>query len=348
LWPVTPVGLASAQPAPHLVAQIVQLRTHGGNIFSGAEFSLVAEGRQVECVEIGGIPIALATSDDDFLHLLRQRYAGFLSPSIPDFELEFDLTSPTPVSDADTRVRRVFSEDTNPEHTNAERKNSGHWLIERGDFRARWDPRTGRGTVRQNPNPFSLDSVLRILHSLILAERGGFLLHAASAICDGRAFLFSGVSGAGKTTMTRIAPPDITLLTDEISYIRPLNARDHAHPNNAHPNNSRPTGASYAAFGTPFSGELAKAGENCSAPIAALFFLEQGPENRIADVSSTEAVRRLMRNILFFAEDQGLVEKLFATACDFVSRVPIYRLTFYPDGRVWDRIRDFQGAAVHA
>jgi hypothetical protein len=304
----------------------------------------VAVGRHVECVEIGGIPIGLATSDPDFLHLLRERYAGFLSPSIPDFELEFDLTSPTPVSDDDTRVRRVLPNGTNPDGTNDD-----HWLIERGDFRARWDPRTGRGTVRQNPNPYSLDSVLRILHSLVLAERGGFLLHAASAICDDRAFLFSGVSGAGKTTMTRIAPPDITLLTDEISYIRPLNARpDNARPENAHPHNSRPANAGYAAFGTPFSGELAKAGENCSAPIAALFFLAQGPENRIDDLSSTEAVRRLMRNILFFAEDQALVEKLFATACDFVSRVPIYRLTFYPDGRVWDRIRDFQGAAVNA
>ncbi len=79
--------------------------------------------------------------------------------------------------------------------------------------------------MRQNANPYSLDSVLRIVHSLILAERGGFLLHAASAICDGRACLFSGVSGAGKTTMTRLAPPDVTLLTDEISYVRPENVQ---------------------------------------------------------------------------------------------------------------------------
>ena len=130
--------------------------------------------------------------------------------------------------------------------------------IERGDFHARWDPRTGRGRVRQNANPYSLDSVLRIVHSLILAERGGFLLHSASAICEGRAYLFSGVSGAGKTTMTRLAPADVTLLTDEISYVRP-------------------SGGGYAAFGTPFAGELAKAGENCAAPVSALFFLEQGP-----------------------------------------------------------------------
>jgi hypothetical protein len=163
---------------------------------------------------------------------------------------------------------------------------------------------------------------MRIVHSLILSERGGFLLHAASGICDGGAYLFSGVSGAGKTTMTRLAPPNITLLTDEISYLRP-------------------SADGYAAFGTPFAGELAKAGENCSAPVSALFFLEQGPENRIDELSSTEAVRRLMRNILFFAEDRGLVERLFATACDFVARVPIRRLTFYPDARVWDVVRDF-------
>jgi len=281
----------------------------------------MAAPRKVACVEIGGIPIALSTCDDGFLDLLRQRYIGFLSSSSPEFELEFDLTSTVPVSDDDVRVRHDGDE----------------WLIERGDFHARWDPRSGRGSVRQNANPYSLDSVLRILHSLILAERGGFLLHAASAICDGGACLFSGVSGAGKTTMTRLAPPDVTLLTDEISYLRP-NAEG------------------YSAFGTPFAGELARAGENCTAPVSALFFLEKGPENCVHELSSAEAVRRLMRNILFFAEDRGLVEKLLATACEFVARVPIRRLTFYPDARVWDEVRNFapdfaeelQGVPEHA
>jgi hypothetical protein len=277
----------------------------------------VSAPRKVECVEIGEVPIALSTSDDTFLDLLRQRYSGFLSSSQPEFELEFDLTSSGPVSDEDVRVRRNRSDRDN------DNDNANGWILERGDFRAHWDPRTGRGRVRQNSNPYSLDSVLRIVHSLILAERGGFLLHAASAICEGRAFLFSGISGAGKTTMTRLAPSDTTLLSDEISYLRPSES-------------------GYSAFGTPFAGELAKSGENCAAPVGALFFLEQGPENRIEELSSAEAVRRLMRNILFFAEDPVLVEKLFATACDFVDRVPIRRLTFYPDESVWNLIRNFE------
>jgi hypothetical protein len=278
------------------------------------------ESKHVACVEIGGIPISLSTSDKVFFELLRRRYEDFLSTTPAEFALDFEIIEPRPASDDDVRVRRDGEE----------------WLLERGDFSARWDPRTGTGRVRQNANPYSLDSVLRILHSLILARRGGFLLHAASAICDGRAFLFSGVSGAGKTTMTRIATPNVTLLTDEISYVRPDAVRD-----------GRPGAASYRAFGTPFAGELAKAGENTSAPIAALFFLEKGPDNRIDEMSSAEAVRRLMRNILFFAEDPNLVEELLATACAFVASLPIRRLTFYPDSQVWERVRRFEGEPAH-
>jgi len=189
----------------------------------------VPEPRHVACVEIGGIAISLATSDPIFFELLLRRYEDFLSSTPAELALEFEILSPRPASDDDVRVRRE----------------GGEWILERGDFSARWDPRTGKGLVRQNANTYSLDSVLRILHSLILARRGGFLLHAASAICDGRAFLFSGVSGAGKTTMTRIATPDVTLLTDEISYIRPFD-------DGAGAGTGR---SSYRAFGTPFAGE---------------------------------------------------------------------------------------------
>ena len=184
-----------------------------------------ADGKHVCVVEIGGVPLSLSTESEGFRDLLCQRYAGFLSSSRAEFELDFQLTDLDTDSDDDVRVRR----------------NGCQWLIDRGDFHAEWNPDSRRGWVRQTPNPYSLDSVLRILHSLILAARGGFLLHAASAVCEGRAYLFAGVSGAGKTTMTRLAPSDIRLLTDEISYVRP-------------------GGNGYSAYGTPFAGELAKAG----------------------------------------------------------------------------------------
>jgi len=272
-------------------------------------------------VEIGGIPIRVNTSDADFLIMLQNRYAGFVGSSEhAELEFDVDLVRPGFVDpDADLRVTQ----------------RSGKWSLERGDFRAEWEPARRTGMIRQSANPYSIDAVLRIVHTLVLAQEGGFLMHAASAIRNGKAFLFAGVSGAGKTTISRLAPSDATLLTDEISYVRKDVRKDmlqHAR------DDARKQGHSYVAYGTPFTGELAKLGENVSAPISALYLLAKGPENRIDPVAPGEAVRELLANILFFAEDQELVQRAFHAACEFMSRVPVSRLTFVPDTRVWEMI----------
>jgi hypothetical protein len=264
-------------------------------------------------IEIGGIPIRVNTTDADFLDMLQNRYAGFVGSSQdPAVEFDVDLFTPGFVDpDADVRVTQQ----------------AGKWALERGDFRAEWEPARRTGTIRQSANPYSIDAVLRIVHTLVLAEEGGFLMHAASALRNGKAFLFAGVSGAGKTTISRLAPPDATLLTDEISYVRKDFRKDGQRQDH-----------SYVAYGTPFTGELAKVGENVSAPISALYLLAQGPENRIDPVAPGQAVRELLANVLFFAEDQELVQRSFHAACEFVSRVPVSRLTFVPDARVWEMI----------
>jgi hypothetical protein len=266
----------------------------------------MSQGHEI-AVDIGGMPILLRTQDPSFLQLLARRYAGFVvSPSTPRFAFDVDLIAPSPEMESDEDVRVEMQ--------------NGEWHLRRGDFRAQWDPRAGQGSIRQSANPYSTDSLLRIVHTLLLAPEGGFLLHAASAVRHGRAFLFSGVSGAGKTTISRLAPPDATLLTDEVSYVRRA-------------------GNEYRACGTPFAGELARVGENCSAPISTLFLLAQGKENKVEPVSGAEAARSLLRNILFFAEDAELVKLVFRAACEFVDRVPVRRLTFVPDQRVWDLIQ---------
>ena len=56
-------------------------------------------------------------------------------------------------------------------------------------------------------------------------------------------------------------------------------------------------------------------------------------------MAKSEGIRHLMRNILFFAGDSDLVQNVFQSACEFVERVPVQRLTFTPDSRVWDLIR---------
>ena len=260
---------------------------------------------QYVVIDIGGMPVLVRNESPEFLQMLEGRYSGFVNAEVPAaFEVEVELVPPGRISeDEDVAVRFAH----------------GWWIIERGDLRAEWDPGSRRGRIVQSQNPYSIDTALRIIHSLILAREGGLLVHAASAVRNGRAFLFAGVSGAGKTTISRLAPPDARLLTDEISYVRR-------------------NGTGYLAHGTPFAGELAEPGKNIKAPLAALYFLEKGPRNAVEQICQSAAAGRLLENVLFFAKDPELVQRVFESACELVRSVPVYRLTFYPDQRVWELI----------
>jgi hypothetical protein len=257
-------------------------------------------------IGIGGITVRVRSSNDAFLQLLEHRYAGFIERSaLPDYEFDVELAPPDEgAADDDVRVHR----------------SNGRWQLERGDFRAEWDPAARRGRIRQSANPYSIDTVLRIVHTLVLAREGGFLLHAASAVRNGKAFVFAGVSGAGKTTLSRLAPADADVLSDEISYVRK-------------------EAGGYYAYGTPFAGELARVGENLRAPLAGVFLLAQGAQNRVTGMDKADAARGILANILFFAEDVELVQAVFLSALELVERVPVRRLTFRPDAAIWELIR---------
>ena len=278
---------------------------------SGAPSEKGAVGQLADCaiahevvVEIGAMPVLVRTDSPEFLQILTNRYGSFTNPAArPVFEFDVDIVPPGKITDDDDLSVRF----------------TGRWVLERGDFHAELDPSLRRGHIRQSANPYAIDAAFRILHSLLLAKQGGLLVHASSAVRNGRAFLFAGLSGAGKTTISRLAPPDATLLTDEISYLR----RD---------------GERYIAYGTPFAGELAKPGENVRAPLAALYLLAQGPENRIDPVSEADATRAVLGCVLFFAHDSELVGNVFDSVCELVRRVPVQRLTFVPDSRVWELI----------
>jgi hypothetical protein len=256
-------------------------------------------------VDVGDVPVGLNTTDASLLALLEKRFGRFLNPDItPDFTFDITVVSDGAFDpDADLQVSGV----------------NGLWTLRRGDFLAEWDARARHGWIRQTLNPYAIDSVLRVVHSLVLATKSGFLLHASSAVRNGHAFLFTGPSGSGKTTIARLAPADVTLLTDEVSYVRR-------------------TADGYRAYGTPFAGELGESGESGSAPIAALFRLDWGPDNAHERLTDAAAVRALMRNILFFSDDRSLTRHLLDTACDFAASVPAFSLAFAPDARVWNTL----------
>jgi hypothetical protein len=153
---------------------------------------------------------------------------------------------------------------------------------------------------------------------MALLEVGGLLVHAASLARAGRARAFVGPSGSGKTTLTRLSP-GATLLGDEIAILRlaPEGARCH---------------------GSPFWGELGRAGEPVALPLAAVHFLRHAERHAVTPAPPRAALTALLPHVLFFAATPALVARVLDVAAALVERVPCSVLGFRPDPSVWEVI----------
>jgi hypothetical protein len=165
---------------------------------------------------------------------------------------------------------------------------------------------------------YTLDSLLRILFSWVLLPREGFLLHAATVVRSGRAYVFPGRSGAGKSTLASFSPPG-SVLTDEISLLR--------REENI-----------WRAYGTPFWGEFRAAGSNCSAPIQGIFSLAKSGKNALRVLAPRAALCAILPCVLFFSSDAEANKRLLDLLVGTVAEVPCYELQFRRDASYWDAL----------
>lgn len=162
---------------------------------------------------------------------------------------------------------------------------------------------------------YALDSLLRILLTMVLLPQRGFLLHGATVVRDGRAYVFFGRSGAGKSTVASLSPQG-SVLTDEISLIRYSNGCWQAH-------------------GTPFWGEFRAAGQNRLFPVAGFYLLKQATEERVEMLSVKQALRALLPCVLFFASEKAAHEALLRTLLGLIEEIPCHRLYFRRNAEFW-------------
>jgi hypothetical protein len=169
--------------------------------------------------------------------------------------------------------------------------------------------------------PFShLDMRMLMYH---LASRSGALMHAAGLDLDGHGLLFSGRSGAGKSTMCHqfLTGNRSVVFSDERIVARRV-------------------GDSYRIFGTPWA-PTAPVPSDGNAPLSAMFFLAHGPTNQIRELARHEALARLCRVASIPWFDEEMLGPVLDTCADIIDTVPIFELHFRPTPDVVDYLADF-------
>jgi hypothetical protein len=255
-------------------------------------------------IEIAGLRTGIRTRDPAVAGFVRERYRGFLSAETPEWWIEMKAEAvPSPSFVGNVAVVR-----------DGERT---RFAVRRRDFAGTLDLDHRSGAVAvSDPGAVSIDSFLRIAYSLALLDVRGLVVHAASLVRNGKAYLFCGPSGSGKTTVARLSG-DATLLSDELSIVRVADTRARC-------------------YATPFAGELARAGEDRAAPLRGIYFLHHGSRHAVEAVKPRQALERLLPNVLFFAREAELGARVLGIAADLVEATPCFELWFLPDPGFWE------------
>ena len=140
---------------------------------------LPTTAKETVSIEIGGTAIALHTEDALFRRLIENRYEGFVGTSPSSrFHFDIDLYEPSESAPAEDGLDVKIE--------------AGEWVLQRGDFHARWNPGDRRGLIRQSCSPYAIDCVLRHrAHSSWRGKEGSWFM-PLSAIRGGKAFCFRG------------------------------------------------------------------------------------------------------------------------------------------------------------
>jgi hypothetical protein len=261
----------------------------------------VVSGDQAITLGAGGVVVRMAGLPPALASVVRRRYESFvrLGSEHPAVEIVVAVEGAADAIDESLDVERT-----------CEVERQGDRVVVRGPrFEGTLDPATRRGRLVTRAALGPIDAMLRAALSLALVEHDGVVLHAAGVVREGRAFVFAGPSGAGKTTVGRALgnAPGGVLLADELVVLRL-------------------DGDGVIAGGTPFW-----TGTAAAAPLAGLFLLERGGAPGVRLLEPARGVPALWRELGRYLPLPDLERRCFAILGEVLRRAPLRGLTLPED-----------------
>lgn len=167
---------------------------------------------------------------------------------------------------------------------------------------------------------------LALKHALInwysawlIHRREGLLVHSSCVVDGGKAWMFVGHSGAGKSTAAELSAPR-PILSDEATLLL-LDAD-----------------GSVTIHDSPLRSENEERGEADASPLGGIHFLVQAEEVRREPVGKVEALIGLMDKVFYWKHSKPETAKMIAVCREVVQRVPAYELHFQKNDSFWEVI----------
>jgi hypothetical protein len=160
-----------------------------------------------------------------------------------------------------------------------------------------------------------IEIFIRVDTAIRIFNLGGLLVHAAGLEKNGQGFLFTGHSGAGKTTVCRVST-DCLILNDDMIILCP------GFPG-------------WIMSATPFWNPTQVPPGTGSVPLGMILHLKQAKKHKIENVSFPKAIADLFTHIPVIPQNPQQTSVILNRCVDIIKQSRVKELHFLPDSEFW-------------
>jgi hypothetical protein len=173
------------------------------------------------------------------------------------------------------------------------------------------------GAEETDPFEYPLDGL--ILYYLTVIN-GDIMIHASGINDAGHGYLFSGVSGKGKSTMAKLWDgAGARVIHDDRLILKN-------------------TGGEYKMFNTPVYNN----DEPRESILNKIYIIDHGGENMLVQLKGANAVTQIMANCIQHNWGADIIARLLGSISIMCGSIPTSKLFFKPDRNVIDLIREHE------
>ncbi|WP_028610130.1 hypothetical protein [Paenibacillus harenae] len=200
--------------------------------------------------------------------------------------------------------------------------NSGTVRYLRSDYLIETDEECRRAAIRFHDELALKHAFMHVYSLYIVRRRWGLLVHSSCVTDNKGAHMFTGRSGAGKSTAAVLSESESRgIIADEATILR-----------------IRP--GEVTVFHSPFRSELqtAAAQEPMKWRLSSIHLLHQAKQHRRTPIAKSEGLIRLMDKVFFWNPSSGDTRAIMELLRQTVDLVPLYDLYFRKDPSFWELI----------